>query len=177
MSAADSLEPPLDALMAWHRRGEALFEPMRRLGRRHPASAVDAATRRQADAVVDYFDRSVAVHHEDEERDLFPALVESMAGSDPVCLREMIARVTDGHRALAAAWGGLRPAFAALAAGTPSALAPEAVEALIVQCEPLFRREDEELLPMASRLLGDAARGEILAAMLARRRRGPAEPG
>ena len=173
MSDPGSLEPPLDVLAAWHRQGTALFETMRRLARRAPAAEIDAAARHQADMVVTYFDRSIAVHHEDEERDLFPALIESMAGSDPVCLREMIAGLTDEHRALAAGWRGLRPAFAALAAGTPAALDPELVDALIVQCEQLFRREDEEMLPMASRLLSDEARDEIFAGMLARRRRVP----
>ncbi len=171
MSAADRLEPPLDVLAAWHRQGEGVFETMRRLAKGAPALAVDEAAQRQAQSVLAYFDRSIAVHHEDEERDLFPALIESMAGSDPVCLRELIAGLTDEHRALAAAWRDLRPAFAGLAAGTPSTLALEHVEALVGQCERLFRREDEEMLPMASRLLSDEARHEIFAAMLARRRR------
>jgi hypothetical protein len=38
----------------------------------------------------------------------------------------------------------------------------------------VYRREDEELLPMASRLLGEEARHGILDAMLARRRRSAA---
>jgi len=173
MSAADRLEPPLDVLAAWHRQGQGVFETMRRLAKGAPALSVDEAAQRHAQSVLSYFDRSIAVHHEDEERDLFPALVESMAGSDPVCLREMIAALTDEHRALAAAWRGLRPAFAGLAAGTPSTLPLEHVQALVGQCERLFRREDEELLPMASRLLSDEARHEIFAAMLARRRRAP----
>jgi len=173
MPASDRLDPPLDALAAWHRRGTRFFETMRRLARRAPSVVVDAAARGDADAVAAYFDRLIAVHCEDEERDLFPALIESMAGSDPVCLREMIEGLTDEHRALAAAWRRLRPDFAALAAGTPWALDAELVDAFIGRCERLFRREDEELLPMASRLLSDEARAAILAAMLARRRRAP----
>jgi len=172
MSAADRLEPPLDVLAAWHRQGQGVFEAMRRLAKGAPALSVDEAAQRHAQSVLSYFDRSISVHHEDEERDLFPALLESMAGSDPVCLREMIDGLTDEHRALAAAWRNLRPAFAGLAAGRPSTLALEHVDALVGQCERLFRREDEELLPMASRLLSDEARHEIFAAMLARRRRG-----
>lgn len=173
MPASEPLEPPLDVLAAWHRQGRGLFETMRRLAKGAPALSVDEAGQRSAQLILSYFDRSIAVHHEDEERALFPALMESMAGSDPVCLREMVAGLTDGHRALAAAWQGLRPAFAGLAAGTPSTLALEHVEALIGLCDRLFRREDEELLPMASRLLSDEARHEILDAMLARRRRSP----
>src|SRR6185503_2632875 len=114
MSDPDSLEPPLDELATWHRRGEDLFEPMRRLARRTSVAAVDAAARQQADAIVDWFDRCISVHYADEERDLFPALIESMAGSDAVCLREMIDGLRDDHEALAVAWRDLRPSFAAL---------------------------------------------------------------
>ena len=171
MSAADRLEPPLDVLAAWHRQGQGVFVTMRRLAKDAPALSVDEVAQRNAQSVLAFFDRSIEVHHEDEERDLFPALIESMAGSDPVCLREMIAGLTDEHRALAAAWRDLRPDFAALAAGTPWALDADLVETMILQCERLFRREDEELLPMASRLLSDEARAGIFAGMLARRRR------
>jgi len=171
MSDPDSLEPPLDVLAAWHRRGQGLLEPMRRLARRSSVAAVDAATRQQADAIVDWFDRCISVHYADEERDLFPALIESMAGSDPVCLRELIDGLRDDHDALASAWRDLRPSFAALAAGSPSTLDSTRVDALIARGERLFRREDQELLPMASRLLSDEARQEILASMLERRRR------
>lgn len=41
-----------------------------------------------------YFD-TAARHHEDEEQDLFPALLESMAGSDAVCLRELTASLCE----------------------------------------------------------------------------------
>jgi hemerythrin-like domain-containing protein len=170
MSAADSLEPPLDLLAAWHRLGEHQFEPLRHLARRLPTTAVDGAARKAARAVLSYFDQSIALHHPDEERDLFPALMEAMAGSDPVCLREMIAGLTQEHRALASTWRRVRPAFAALVAGTPAAVEAEDADALIVQCERIFRREDDELLPMAGRLLSDEARERVGAAMRARRR-------
>ena len=170
MSASDSLGSPLDMLAAWHRLGEEAFETLRRLVRRQPMAVVDLAAREAAWAVTVYFDKSIAVHHADEERDLFPELIDAMAGSDPVCLREMMAGLVDEHRALAATWRRLRPAFAALAAGTPQALDAGEVDGLIAQCERLFRREDEELLPMADRLLDDAARARIFAKMDTRHR-------
>ena len=170
MSAANSLEPPLDMLAAWHRLGEDRFETLWYLARRMPIVAVDMAAREAAYAVLFYFDTSIAVHHLDEEQDLFPALIESMAASDPVCLREMIVGITDEHRALESAWKRLRSAFAALAAGTPAAIEPEDVDALIAQCERMFQLEDNELLPMSDRLLGDEARERIGAAMRARHR-------
>jgi hemerythrin-like domain-containing protein len=170
VSAPDRLEPPLDMLAAWHRLGEDQFETLCRLAKRMPLTTVDVATCEAAYAVIFYFDKSVAVHHLDEELDLFPALIESMAGSDPVCLREMIDELTHEHRALALTWQRLRAAFAELAAGAPATIESADVEELIARCERLFRLADEELLPMADRLLSDDARDRIGATMRARHR-------
>ena len=165
MPAADRLAPPLDRLAAWHRLGVECLATLRRLARRPPAATVDGAAREDARALRLYFDRSIAVHHADLERDLFPALIESMAGSDPVCLREMAAGLADEHRALASTWRRLWPAVDALAAGTPAAIDARLVDTLVAQCERLFRRTDDELLPMADRLLDADTLDRIGAAM------------
>ena len=65
----------------------------------------------------------------------------------------MIDELTREHRALASTWQRLRPAFAELAAGAPATIESKDIEELIARCERLFRLEDEELLPMADRLL------------------------
>jgi Hemerythrin HHE cation binding domain len=146
---------PLDRLSAWHRLGERTFEVLRWLasGQASPPDVV----RNTAQGVLRYFDLTITVHHRDEEDDLHPALVESMAGSDPVCLRELAEAATAGHRRVEAAWRALRPAFVALARGEPASLDADAVEALVASCEQCFAHEDRELLPTAQRLLDDAA--------------------
>ena len=170
MATANHLDPPLDVLAASPRRARQQFETMRQLASRSPQAAVDAVARQAARAVVSAIDEAILQHHEVGQGVLFPELIESMAGSDPVCLREMIAGLSEDHRALASAWRRLRPGFAALAEGRPASLGADDVAALIAQCERLFRREDDELLPMADRLLSDEARHRIAAALQARRR-------
>ena len=64
-----------------------------------------------------YFDTSAKQHHADEEQDLFPALLESMAGSDPVCLRELTAALTAEHRELEARWQDVRAVLERVIAG------------------------------------------------------------
>lgn len=59
-----------------------------------------------------YFDTSARHHHDDEEHDLFPALIESMAGSGAICLRELTAALTVEHREPEARWQTLRVAIA-----------------------------------------------------------------
>ena len=59
---------------------------------------LETDARAAADAVMRCFDTSAAHHHADEEADLFPALLEAMPGSDPVCLRELVEALCAEHR-------------------------------------------------------------------------------
>ena len=113
------------------------------------------AARTTAINVTRYFDTSATDHHADEEVDLFPALLESMAGSDAVCLREMIEELKADHRVLEAIWSRLRGTLIRIAAGEPLLLTGDHVEALIGLYERHIEREENELLPMAARLLSD----------------------
>jgi hypothetical protein len=160
---------PLDRLSAWHRLGERQFEALRWLQRPDRATTPETGDRHAAQGLVRYFDLSVTVHHRDEEDDLHPALLESMAGSDAVCLRELCESATAAHRALGQAWRQLRPALLRLAAGEPAALPAADVDAVIAHCEREFELEDGELLPTAARLLGDDALDAFRQAMDARR--------
>jgi hemerythrin-like domain-containing protein len=172
-TSAPDAGSPLAGLAAWHRLGETRLATLQGLSRRPAGVPVDRAG---AAAVLDYFDATDAVHHEDEERDLYPALIEAMAGSDAVCLREMTDGVTALHRRLESLWDALRPSVAALAAGHDADLDAAAAQSLADTCAELLRREDRELLPMAQRLLADDALADIGAAMDARRRAFDARP-
>ena len=46
------------------------------------------------------FDTSAVDHPADEEIDLFPALIDSMAGSDATCIRALIESLKGDHRTL-----------------------------------------------------------------------------
>jgi len=116
-----------------------------------------------------YFDSSALQHHADEEEDLFPALLESMAGSDAVCLRDLTDALKADHRALDADWQRVRAALERIAAGTSAHLSSDDVEALIGRYERHIEREEKELLPMAARLLSDDELARIGRAMRERR--------
>ena len=117
-----------------------------------------------------YFDTAARQHHADEEDDLFPALIESMAGSDAICLREIIDGLKADHRALEACWRHLRGTLERIAAGEQVSLVVDDVEALAVRYERHIEREEKELLPMAARLLSDEELARVGRAMRARRR-------
>ncbi len=162
-------EVPLEMLAACHHRVERQCETMQRLVAHLATHEVDDDARAAATAVLRYFDTAAKDHHADEETDLFPALIESMAGSDAICLRELVDSLLADHRTIDALWQRLRPKLAAIAAGEALGLRPEDVNPLIALYERHIAREETELLPMAARLLSDAELERIGRAMRLRR--------
>src|SRR5690625_2513814 len=79
---AASTAAPLEMLLACHHRIRHFCDQLQRLDQ-HTAQGKDTQQAQQAAASIRRFFNIAAVdHHEDEEEDLFPALLESMAGSD-----------------------------------------------------------------------------------------------
>lgn len=166
---AAGAEAPLEILSACHDRVERQCATLRRLVSHLAAQGADREARTAAANVMRYFDTSAKHHHADEEEDLFPALIESMAGSDAVCLREMIEGLKADHRALEAAWRRLRGVLERIAAGESVPLASDDVEALAGLYERHIEREESELLPMAARLLSEDDLARVGRAMRERR--------
>ncbi|QDL36319.1 hemerythrin domain-containing protein [Rhodoferax sediminis] len=162
-------EAPLEMLSVCHDRMARQCATLRRLVPHLALHGADPEARTAAANVMRYFDTSAINHHQDEEVDLFPALIESMAGSDAVCLHEMTEGLTRDHRALEAQWQRLRITLAQIAAGESVPLTADDVEALVGLYERHIERENTELLPMAARLLGDDALASIGRAMRERR--------
>ena len=168
-------EVPLEMLSACHFRIERQCAALRRLVPHLASYGADEEARTAAANVMRYFDTAAKHHHADEEKDLFPALLESMAGSDPVCLREMTRGLAAEHRELEARWQNVRIVLERVVAGHSMALESDDVEALVGLYEQHIEREEHELLPMAARLLSDDDLERIGRAM--RERRGIDLPG
>lgn len=169
-SPAAGFEVPLEMLAACHLRIAQHHAGLQRLSAHLACHVVDADVRAAAAAVMRYFDTAARHHHEDEEVDLFPALIESMAGSDAVCLRDMVAELTTDHREIERRWQDLRPALELLSNGANAELDNQAVDEFVSVYQRHIAREESDLLPMASRLLSDADLDRVGAAM--RKRRG-----
>jgi hemerythrin-like domain-containing protein len=166
---AVGFEAPLEMLAACHQRIEQQCDTLRRLVAHLARHGADEAARAAAGGVIRYFDTAAVSHHADEEVDLFPALVESMAGSDPVCIREMTGVLSAEHRRLEALWRDLRVELEDVVAGRGASLDGAGVEAFTSFYARHVEREEKELLPMASRLLGDDELERIGRAMRERR--------
>lgn len=166
---AAGFEVPLEMLAACHGRVQQQCELLLRLLEHLRTQGVDDQARDAARRVMRYFDTAARHHHADEEQDLFPALLEAMAGSDAVCIRDMIARLAAEHRALEQRWVGLRAALRAVQDGDASALDEVAVRGFIDAYTAHIAYEEAEMLPMAARLLDDAQIDTVGRAMRARR--------
>jgi hemerythrin-like domain-containing protein len=164
-----SLEVPLEMLAACHGRVAAQCATLQRLAAHLPQQGADLAAQQAASAVMRYFDTAARDHHADEEHDLFPALIESMAGSDAVCLRELTTLLTQQHRQLERHWAALRQALLPISQGLSAVLDATVVDDFVRLYQSHLAREDQELLPMAQRLLSDTALERIGRAMRARR--------
>ena len=167
--SAAGFDEPLEMLSACHERIQKQCATLRRLPAHLAAHGADEDARQAATNVMRYFDTAGRNHHADEEIDLFPALLESMAGSDAVCLRDIIAVLTREHREVDRAWSTVRAQLESLTRGDASALDAAAVDDLISRHARHIAREEEELLPMAKRLLSDDQLQALGQAMRARR--------
>ena len=162
-------EVPLEMLEACHHRVQHQCETLLRLPAHLASNGADAAARRAAVAVIRYFDTAAQDHHADEESDLFPALIESMADRESTQLRELIEGLCTEHRALEGHWRRLRALLSAISEGQRTTLAQADVTPLTELYARHIAREEAELLPMAARMLDDAALKRVGRAMRTRR--------
>ena len=168
-SPAAGPELPLDMLAACHTRVEKQCRTLERLQAHLGTHGSDTAAQEAAHAVLRYFNSAAKHHHEDEEDNLFPALLEAMAGSDAVCIRELTEALEADHRVLEQRWAAMRVKLQAIRQGQAEVLSEKEVEAFTGGYRAHILREDTELLPMAQRLLGEQALREISQAMRERR--------
>jgi hypothetical protein len=170
------LDSPLARLDTAHR---ALAAGLDRLLDAACGSVDAVELRRRAAAARHLLDGFAPRLHAIEERHVFTALIESMAGSDPVCLREMAAAMTGERRRLDQGWQALRDDVERLGRGDASALDRPALAQFAAAWRAHLARWHTELLPMAERLLDDAALAAIAHAMdeiLDERLVAPSEP-
>ena len=154
---------PLDRLAAGHRH--CLHWAGRLLAGAAPPTG-DAAA-----ALLACLDDAAPRQQAVEAGCLFPALLKAMAGSDAVCLRQMTQALATDQRRLQTLWRRLRPRLgpAPAEAGTLHTAADAAeLQAFAALQTAHSQRMLAELLPMAGRLLDDAALARIDRALRAR---------
>ena len=166
---AAGFDEPVDMLSACHDKLRSRCETLSRLPGHVALHGADEQARSAAQNILRYFDGPALYHHADEEKDLFPALLESVAGSDATCLRGLFDKLSNEHRLLENQWQRLRPLLQQLCDGKAVELPDSDIQAFIQGYAGHLQCEDQELLPMARRMLDSAALRQIGQAMNLRR--------
>ena len=98
-------EHPFEWLRACHDRVERTLDLLQRLVAHVDGHGADTPAVQAAAQVQRYFDRAAPLHHEDEERHVFPC-VRAMCDAR---LNALVQRLQADHVAMADDWAQLRP--------------------------------------------------------------------
>lgn len=114
-----------------------------------------ARARDIAEKAVTFFHVAIFEHHQDEERELFPAVLSSAdPGEETAHVQAMVRRLTDEHRALEALWQKLESGLRKLAKGQLSDIHVAEVQRLVTQYKAHAAYEEAEFLPLSQTILG-----------------------
>lgn len=108
---AAGFEAPFEMLTACHERVERMLRLIIRLQEHLQKNGLDEQVRQAARDVMRYFDLAAPLHHEDEERHVFPPL---MYGAD-AAVKALVLRLIQDHRQMEVAWKRARSVLMALA--------------------------------------------------------------
>jgi hemerythrin-like domain-containing protein len=124
-----------------------------------PEMIVTAARSRSCAAdMLKMFRNSLLAHHDDEERDLFPAVLRiAQPGEEADRARTMVAQLIREHREIAQLWKQLEPTVQAIAKGYLPPLDSALLHELVRRFNEHVRSEEEQFLPFAQEVLARQA--------------------
>jgi hemerythrin-like domain-containing protein len=168
---AAGFEAPFEMLDACHERLERMLKLLAKLQQHLLLNGWDRDASKAALDVMRYFDQAAPLHHEDEERHVFPSI---LAGSDEP-LRVLVLRLQQDHRDMAVAWARAREVLASLSEPPPGGWSglSEAQSQTLSGFAGLYRQhlddEDALIYPAAQAQLSDAERLTMSEDMMRRR--------
>ncbi|HET7833101.1 MAG TPA: hemerythrin domain-containing protein [Gallionella sp.] len=168
---APAFDDPLELLHACHSRIQAQCATLRKLQAHLAAHGCDDQAQQAAQAILRYFDTAGQHHHNDEEQDLFPHLLDTR---DPTA-SALVQRLLAEHTVMETAWQRLRPQLLAIAQEDTAVLDAKTVDDFIRAYDEHIAVENSQLLPLAGQLLTSAHLETIGRRMAARRGVAPPE--
>lgn len=165
---AVGFDTPFEMLEACHERVQRTLALQGRLCEHLQAKGCDDAAQSAARDVLRYFDIAAPLHHEDEERHVFPAL----HGCPDPQVRAAVRRLQDEHLAMGERWALARTALLALADGRITAFSGAQEAALTAFSAGYAEHIDieETLVYPAARAAMDSAALQAMALDMKRRR-------
>jgi hemerythrin-like domain-containing protein len=137
-----------------------------------PGMVVTAARSRSCAAdLLKMFRDHLLAHHDDEERDLFPAVLRvARPGDEADRAQAMVAQLVREHREIAQLWEQLKPAVQAIANGYLPQLDPALLHELVRRFNEHVRIEEDEFLPFAQQVLARQAEDMAMLGLALHRR-------
>jgi len=171
---SEQTQPPptldgFDVLDACHRQTLFALGKLAALVSRLKSIGTDAEARSMAAEIVRFFSTTARRHHEDEERHVFPKLLEA---GDPDVVQAVL-RLRQDHGWLEEDWMELAPQLDAVAVGTTCVdvdVLHQGVEVFTALSHDHIALEESCIYPQARARLRDSERREMGREMAARRR-------
>lgn len=149
-----AMTPPAGSLTDFTNCHASIVEYLDPLGEMNTLLAAARLARERASATVEVFEHMIVNHHEEEERELFPAVCKAATvGPERDQVVTMTQRLAADHRQIEAHWKAIRPGLERIAAGDTEALDLEAVLRLVTGYQTHAHFEETRFLPLASRIL------------------------
>lgn len=166
---AAGFDTPFELLEACHQRVHRVLGLLQRLEAHLAQHGADAQAREAAQDVQRYFDIAGPAHHEDEERHLFPRLLQHADRT----VRQAAQRLLEEHRVMSARWARLRSDLQAVVQGQvpagPEAARQQRWDAFATLYRAHIALEESVAYP-AARLLLDTAALQVAGREMAARR-------
>lgn len=121
-----------------------------------PALLAPAARAREvAETTLEFFREAIFEHHLDEERELFPAVLDNaQKGEEYDRARAMVKQLTEEHRDIERLWKSLESGLKKAAKGHATDLNVDDIERIVRQYKAHARFEEAEFLPLSEKILG-----------------------
>ncbi|MBE0547882.1 MAG: hemerythrin domain-containing protein [Rubrivivax sp.] len=134
---------------------DGILKQLDRLGELPALMAPAARARQVAGDAIEFFREAIFEHHQDEERELFPAVLASAAkGDERDLVQLMMRRLTQEHRELEATWKHLEPGLRRVAKGHAGDVKVAEIEQLVTRYRAHAEFEEKEFLPLSQLILG-----------------------
>jgi hemerythrin-like domain-containing protein len=152
MSSTGAPHTPIDDFSQCH---VGIVSQLNRLNELPALLEPAARARRVAAEALEFFRNAVYEHHQEEEHELFPAVLASaVKGDERDRVQSLINTLTAEHRQVEAAWTKLEPKLKAVAKGHEAELDAAQISALVQKYLAHARLEEEVFLPLSQTILG-----------------------
>jgi hemerythrin-like domain-containing protein len=170
---AAGFDHPIEMWHACHERIKRMSTLLQRLARHIGTHGADADARVTATSILRYFDEAAPRHHDDEEIDLFPLLLERAAGApatlDAARIGAAIRTLQADHASLTARWQAMREPLLRVQAGERGDLDEPRALAFCTRYRAHIALEETQIGPALEQALDADDLRRVGRAMAARR--------